>query len=482
MAALSSGSSPFVSIVSPLRRGVEEAAAVAKNGRSHSYGAVYVHPKSRPAFLPQAQPVGGDLQAKQRHWPFVEMRSFSWIDAAFLRWEEPRFLRSSIPNASSRCEVKARTMCGAAKCACRQPSAAARASRRLTSSSSVPPAFLHSNGPHFSHSVGSLSCRLCSLSTALSLPLSTLDAAAARASSCSSSSRSSSPGETTSSSFDACGCSSSLTASRACLVPGFAQNAAGVSRVGCLDSRTGGGRRAYSGEPRIRNKNSSHTSEWIKRQITDRYVLRAQERNLRSRAAFKLEQLDDDFLFFRKNQVVVDLGAYPGGWSQVALDRIRAGGGEGRVIAVDPVAMDPLPHHTFIQGSVGQAGTLQALLEELGESKADVVLSDMAPACIGVKQDDHLNCAELCLFASDLMEQVLKLGGTFVTKMFMGSETNNFKVYLRTRFKKVSSAKPRACRQESREMYFVCQHFVGRDRLAEEVQLKGCFTGKEGFL
>ncbi|PFH33871.1 ribosomal RNA methyltransferase (FtsJ) family protein [Besnoitia besnoiti] len=250
----------------------------------------------------------------------------------------------------------------------------------------------------------------------------------------------------------------------------------------CMDTRGCEGRRLYSGEPRIRNKNSSHTSEWIKRQITDRYVLRAQERNLRSRAAFKLEQLDDEFMFFRKNQIVIDLGAYPGGWSQVALDRIRAGGGDGRVIAVDPVAMDPLPHHTFIQSSVGQAGTLQALLEELGEAKADVVLSDMAPSCIGVKQDDHLNSAELCLYASDLMEQVLKLGGTFVTKIFMGSETNNFKVYLRTRFKKVSSAKPKACRSESREMYFVCQHFLGRERLAEEVQLKGCFTGKEGYL
>ncbi|PHJ25643.1 ribosomal rna large subunit methyltransferase [Cystoisospora suis] len=259
-----------------------------------------------------------------------------------------------------------------------------------------------------------------------------------------------------------------------------------------------GGRRHFgSFEPRVRNKKSSHTSEWIKRQITDRYVLKAQECNFRSRAAFKLEQLDDAYLFFRKNQIVVDLGAYPGGWSQVALDRIRAGGGQGKVIAVDPVAMDPLPNHTFIQGSVGQASTLHALLEELGERKADVVLSDMAPACIGVKQDDHLNSAELCLHASDLMEQILKLGGVFVTKMFMGSETNNFKVYLRSRFKKVSSAKPRydttsrlsslsqksrACRPESREMYFVCQGFVGRERISEEVQVKGAFSAKEGYL
>ncbi|XP_026194206.1 uncharacterized protein LOC34618364 [Cyclospora cayetanensis] len=246
--------------------------------------------------------------------------------------------------------------------------------------------------------------------------------------------------------------------------------------------------------PPVRNQRSRHSSEWITRHITDTYVQRAQECDYRSRSAFKLEQLDDEYLFLRKDRIVLDLGCYPGGWCQVAAKRCLVGheganwanGGaltpsSSRVIGVDIAHMDPIPNVQFIHGRVGESTTLQAVLQELGDQKADVVLSDMAPACTGIRHDDHFNSIELCLYAADLMEQVLCLGGTFVVKMFMGSESGKYKAYLRSRFDSVSSAKPRACRQESREMYFVCTGFKGRDKMSGEVQIKGSFSSREGY-
>ncbi|KAL8447866.1 hypothetical protein Emed_004161 [Eimeria media] len=212
----------------------------------------------------------------------------------------------------------------------------------------------------------------------------------------------------------------------------------------------------------------------------------------RSRSAFKLEQLDDEFLFLRKDRVVLDLGCYPGGWSQVAARRCLVGeelsdgtnetsASTSRVIGVDIAQMDPLPLVQFIQGRVGDASTLRAVLQELRDQKADVVLSDMAPSCTGIRHEDHFNSMELCLYAADLMEQTLCVGGTFVVKVFMGSELANYKTYLKSRFELVRSAKPRACRQESREMYFVCIGFKGRDKISEEVQIKGSFSAREGY-
>ncbi|KAL8453836.1 hypothetical protein Emag_001644 [Eimeria magna] len=172
------------------------------------------------------------------------------------------------------------------------------------------------------------------------------------------------------------------------------------------------------------------------------------------RSALKLEQLDDEFLFLRKDRVVLDLGCYPGGWSQVAVRRCLVGvepstaanepsASLSRVIGVDIAQMDPLPLVHFIQGRVGDASTLRAVLQELRDQKADVVLSDMAPSCTGIRHEDHYNSMELCLYAADLMEQTLCVGGTFVVKIFMGSEVANYKTYLKSRFELVRSAKPR---------------------------------------
>ncbi|CDJ66904.1 ribosomal RNA large subunit methyltransferase J, putative [Eimeria necatrix] len=253
-------------------------------------------------------------------------------------------------------------------------------------------------------------------------------------------------------------------------------------------STLGGVRRLATAIPSIRNHRSQHSSEWIRRHITDPYC------DYRSRSAFKLEQLDDEYLFLRKDRIILDLGCCPGGWCQVAAKRCLVGQGAtggisgvapspstSRVIGVDIARMDPLPNVQFIQGRVGDAKTLYAVLQELRDQKADVVLSDMAPACTGIRHDDHYNSVELCLYAADFMEQVLCLGGTFIVKIFMGSETGNYKTYLKSRFTQVNSAKPRASRQESREMYFVCTGFKGRDKISQEVQIKGSFSAREGY-
>jgi len=234
----------------------------------------------------------------------------------------------------------------------------------------------------------------------------------------------------------------------------------------------------------VANRKSNHSVRWIERHINDRYVMKAQQENYRSRAAYKLMQMDDRFCFLKRHQVVVDLGCYPGGWSQVALERTYCdGSSRGVVLGVDKVRMDPLLHHTFIQGDVSHKEILDRCFNVLGDRRADVVLSDMAPKLIGVKQDDHLASAETALFACDFVEQVLKLGGWFIVKLFYGGQGDNLKVYLKTRFERVRSVKPRASRNESREMYFICEKFIGRPKLSSEVQVKSMYMDKgEGYM
>lgn len=227
----------------------------------------------------------------------------------------------------------------------------------------------------------------------------------------------------------------------------------------------------------------SKSNAWIQRHIKDRYVIRAQQDLYRSRAAYKLKQMDDKFSFFKKNQTVVDLGCFSGGWSQVALERTHASSSSSTVIGVDLVQTDPLENFTFIKGDVEEPATIAKVLTVLGEKKADVVISDLAPKMIGIKGDDHLSSVELCLSAGTFMERVLKIGGWFVVKIFYGANLAKFRLYLDSRFQKVRSVKPPASRKESREMYIVCRHFIGRADIAEEVPLRGGqgFSPKEGL-
>ena len=211
---------------------------------------------------------------------------------------------------------------------------------------------------------------------------------------------------------------------------------------------------------------SSHA--WIQRQIHDTFVKQAQEQNFRNRAAFKLLQIDDKFSIFRKNSVVVDLGCYSGGWSQVALQRSSAVG--AFVVGVDVLKIEPLPSpHVFVQGDITNSEIRKKVIDQLKGKKADVVLSDMAPSSCGVAIDDHIKITDLNLKACEFMEDVIALKGSFVMKTFYGPETKRLTSYLKSRFERVIGHKPAASRKESRELFLVCSKYKARDKIATEV-------------
>ncbi|GAW83304.1 ribosomal RNA large subunit methyltransferase J [Plasmodium gonderi] len=238
--------------------------------------------------------------------------------------------------------------------------------------------------------------------------------------------------------------------------------------------------------PKVFNKKSNHSSQWIQRQITDRYVLKAKNENYRSRAAYKLIELDNKYMFLKKNKIILDIGCYPGSWCQVILERTKNYSNE--IIGIDKKIMDPLPNIHFIQAEIGgekknENNTLldDKLREILQGKKIDIILSDAAVPCIGNKIDDHLNSCELTLSITNFMEQYINMGGTYVVKMYLGSQTENLKTYLKTIFQFVNTTKPKASRSESREVYLVCRNFLGRKKIGEDVQIKGAFSLKEGY-
>lgn len=206
--------------------------------------------------------------------------------------------------------------------------------------------------------------------------------------------------------------------------------------------------------------------QWIQRQLNDTFVKRAQEENYRNRAAFKLIQMDDKFSFLRKNKTVLDLGCFSGGWSQVALQRCS----EGKVLGIDKVRIEPLPEpHMFLQGDITDPDMHNKVLDLLGGSRVDIVLSDMSPSTIGVSIDDHLAMTDLNLKACELMERVIAMRGWFVLKTFTGPETPKLKMYLNSRFEKVIGHKPEASRRESPEVFLICNRFKGREKISSEV-------------
>lgn len=213
------------------------------------------------------------------------------------------------------------------------------------------------------------------------------------------------------------------------------------------------------------------SKQWIQRQIADKYVRKAQELNYRSRAAFKLIQIDDKFSMLRPSSTIVDLGCFSGGWSQVALTRCP----EGAVIGVDKNQMDALPNHIFIQGDITDESVRASLKTRLEGKLADVVMSDMAPAISGNKLDDHDSSIDLSLSVLDLIEDILAPGGWFVIKSFYGPRSSDFVLILKSKFKLVRTFKPKASRAESSEIYYICARFKGSKSIANEVPIDGGF-------
>lgn len=215
------------------------------------------------------------------------------------------------------------------------------------------------------------------------------------------------------------------------------------------------------GEVRVRVKNAKarklSSQRWLERQLNDPYVRAAKQEGFRSRAAFKLAELDDKYRFLKKGARVLDLGAAPGGWSQVAAKRV---GDSGKIVAADILEIEPLAAVTVLQCDLLDPET-PARLEQALDGPADIVLTDMAAATTGHRATDHLRTVALFEAALDVAEDVLKPGGVFVGKVFQGGASGELLARVKKLFRDVKHVKPPASRAESVELYLVATGFRG---------------------
>jgi 23S rRNA (uridine2552-2'-O)-methyltransferase len=212
-------------------------------------------------------------------------------------------------------------------------------------------------------------------------------------------------------------------------------------------------------------RRTASSRAWLTRQISDPYVARAKREGFRSRAAYKLAEIDDRHKIFKPGARVLDLGAAPGGWSEIAA---RRAGASGRVVALDILEMKAVPGVEFLQLDFldpSAPGRLQALLGSRGdekvERKVDVVLSDMAANATGHRQTDHLRIMALAEAAADFARQVLAPGGVFICKVLQGGTEMTLLAELKRDFASVKHVKPPASRADSAELYLLAKGFRG---------------------
>ncbi len=220
---------------------------------------------------------------------------------------------------------------------------------------------------------------------------------------------------------------------------------------------------------------SKSSGDWLKEHFDDEYVKRSQKEGYRSRAIYKLQEIQQKDNLIRPNMQVVDLGAAPGGWSQYAVELV---GSKGRVVASDILPIDPLPFVEFVKGDFTEESVLNEILDVLNTDptsktgndsstqsekkyRADVVISDMAPNMTGVEATDQPRSIYLCELSLDMACQILKPGGSFVAKVFQGDGSEAFFKEVRSHFNKVKIRKPKSSRPRSREVYVVAQGFKG---------------------
>jgi 23S rRNA (uridine2552-2'-O)-methyltransferase len=209
-----------------------------------------------------------------------------------------------------------------------------------------------------------------------------------------------------------------------------------------------------------RDKRSVSSAEWLERQLNDPYVAEARKLGYRSRAAFKLLQLDQKFHLLRPGLRVADLGAAPGGWMQVTVPKVKSLEGKGKVVGIDLLAVDSLDGAEILQGDMLDPKAGDRIKDLLG-GKADLVLSDMAAATTGHKRTDHLRTIALAEAAYDFACEILAPNGAFVVKMFQGGSEKDLLDRIKQNFTSVKHAKPAASRAESSELYLVAQGFRG---------------------
>ncbi|GAA0544379.1 23S rRNA (uridine2552-2'-O)-methyltransferase [Rhizomicrobium palustre] len=213
-------------------------------------------------------------------------------------------------------------------------------------------------------------------------------------------------------------------------------------------------------EKRVKNTRGRTVSSkrWLERQLNDPYVAQAKQKGYRSRAAFKLKELDEKFRLLRRGGRILDLGAAPGGWSQVARERV---GDDGKVVGADILEMEPIPGVEFLHLDM-LAEEAPGLIKAALGGEADLVLTDMAAPTTGHRATDHIRTLALFEAALDLAIEVLRPGGGFVGKVFQGGATGDVLNTVKKHFSDVKHVKPPASRKESVELYLVALGFKGR--------------------
>ena len=204
------------------------------------------------------------------------------------------------------------------------------------------------------------------------------------------------------------------------------------------------------------SKPRKSSGSWRDRQERDPYVQQARRDGWRSRAVYKLEQIDQKEKFLRPDMVCVDVGSAPGSWSQYVTKKLK---GRARIVAVDILPMDSLPDVEFIQGDFQDEAVFEQLLAATGEQGADLVMSDIAPNITGTRVVDQPRSMYLVELALDLARRVLKPGGSFVCKIFQGEGIDEFVIDARNSFQRVKVMKPKASRAGSREVYLVARNY-----------------------
>jgi 23S rRNA (uridine2552-2'-O)-methyltransferase len=203
-------------------------------------------------------------------------------------------------------------------------------------------------------------------------------------------------------------------------------------------------------------KHSNSSKRWLQEHFSDIYVKKAHEKGYRSRAYFKLEELDKKEHLFHKNMRIVDLGAAPGGWSQYVVNKL---GGQAQIFALDILEMPELPGVNFICGDFTSDAVVEELSNRLAHQKVDIIISDMAPNWSGCKHIDLPKAMYLAELAADFAKTMLNSGGAFLVKIFHGEGFDDYLKEMRSLFKKVSLLKPSASRDRSREVYLLAKGF-----------------------
>ena len=225
-----------------------------------------------------------------------------------------------------------------------------------------------------------------------------------------------------------------------------------------VDKALGTGGRKSDKDLKIRVKSAKgrkvSSTKWLERQLNDPYVAKARAEGYRSRAAYKIRELDERYKLFHKGQRIVDLGAAPGGWSQVAAKRV---GRSGKVIAIDLLPVEPIAGVTLLEADFGSKNGRESVQAALGGRKADLVLSDMAPNLSGIAVSDQARCMELAEIARDFALLHLQPEGGFLVKIFQGAGYDEYLRSLRAAFRKVVVRKPDASRDESAEQYLLAR-------------------------